>query len=99
MAVEHTCWTAISLQQPPAETVSTMRALLALGLLIALSVCASAATIHRAKSSILQLRTRQHVIVGPSQSGAVPPGWYKFPGYPPIPPEQNRNLDPSTFGG
>jgi hypothetical protein len=30
---------------------------------------------------------------------AVPPGWYKFPGYPPIPPEEIRNLDPSNFGG
>ena len=27
------------------------------------------------------------------------PGWYEFPGYPPIPPELNRNLDPSNFGG
>ena len=35
----------------------------------------------------------------PAQSGPIPPGWYKFPGYPPIPPEQNRNLDPSNFGG
>jgi hypothetical protein len=37
-------------------------------------------------------------IVRPNQNEAVPPGWYKFPGYPPIPPELNRNLDPSNFG-
>jgi hypothetical protein len=37
-------------------------------------------------------------IVRRSQDGAVPPGWYKFPGYPPIPPELNRNLDPSNLG-
>ncbi len=30
---------------------------------------------------------------------AHPPGWYKFPGRPPIPASENRNLDPSNFGG
>lgn len=74
-----------------------------LGLLVTLCAAANAATLHHH-------RTRHHVIVRASaassfaavpgsQSVAVPPGWYKFPGYPPIPPEQNRNLDPSTFGG
>jgi hypothetical protein len=39
--------------------------------------------------------------IAPRPAGGeyVPPGWYKFPGYPPIPPEENRNLDPSNFGG
>ncbi len=67
-----------------------IRSVLALGLLVALCASANAATVHRAKP--------RHVIVRPSQGVAVPPGWYKFPGYPPIPPEQNRNLDPSTRG-
>jgi hypothetical protein len=69
-----------------------MRSVLALGLLISLCAPSSAATVHHARS-------RAHVIVAPSQGVAVPPGWYKFPGYPPIPPEENRNLDPSNFGG
>ncbi len=70
----------------------SMRCVLVLGLLISLGVPASAATVHHSRS-------RPHVIVRPSQGVAIPPGWYKFPGYPPIPPEENRNLDPSNFGG
>ncbi len=69
-----------------------MRFVLALGILISLCAAASAAPVRHARS-------RHHVIVRPSQGVAVPPGWYKFPGYPPIPREQNRNLDPSNFGG
>jgi hypothetical protein len=69
-----------------------MRSVLALALLITLCAAANAATVHH-------LRTRQHDDFGASQDVTVPPGWYKFPGYPPIPPEENRNLDPSTFGG
>jgi hypothetical protein len=68
-----------------------MRSVLALGFLIALCASADAATVHRAKP--------RHFSVRPRQSMAVPPGWYKFPGYAPIPPEENRNLDPSNFGG
>jgi hypothetical protein len=75
-----------------------MRSVLALGLLITLCASADAATVHRSKPSTVHLRTRQHVIVRHSQDVAAP-GWYKFPGYPPIPPEENRNLDPSNFGG
>jgi len=45
------------------------------------------------------MRPRHHAVPHPSEGAFVPPGWYKFPGYPPIPPEQNRNLDPSNFGG
>ncbi|WP_407153904.1 hypothetical protein [Bradyrhizobium sp. STM 3557] len=47
----------------------------------------------------VHVRHRERVDVRPRPSDAVPPGWYKFPGYPPIPPEENRNLDPSNFGG
>ena len=68
-----------------------MRSVFALGLLIGLCAPVSAATVHHP-------RTHHHVIVRPSQSVVVPPG-YKFHSYPPIPPEENRNLDPSTFGG
>ncbi len=50
-----------------------MRSVLALGLLVILCASANAATVHH-------LRTRQHVIVRPSQGVAVPgrfavPGW------------------------
>jgi hypothetical protein len=68
-----------------------MRSIFALGILIALCTSANAAKVHHSKP--------RDVIVHPSQNEAVPPGWYKFPGYPAIPPEQNRNLDPSNFGG
>jgi hypothetical protein len=69
-----------------------MRSVFALGLLMILCASANAATaVHHSK--------HRHVIVSPGHDVAVPPGWYKFPGYPPIPPEENRNLDPSNFGG
>jgi hypothetical protein len=68
-----------------------MRSVLTLCLLISLYAPASATTVRRSPS-------HHHVIVRPSHDVAVPPGWYKFPGYPPIPPEENRNLDPSNFG-
>jgi hypothetical protein len=81
---------------------NAMRSMLVFGLLMIFCASADAATAHH-------YRTR-HVIMRPgvassfaavpgNQGTAVPPGWYKFPGYPPIPPEANRNLDPSTFGG
>jgi hypothetical protein len=80
-----------------------MRSVLALGLLLGLWASADAATAYRHGM-------RQHVIIRAgvassfaavphSQDVAVPPGWYKFPGYPPIPPAENRNLDPSAHGG
>ena len=69
-----------------------MRYVLASALLIALCVSASAASVHHA-------RTGHHVVVPAASKETVPPGWYKFPGYPPIPPELNRNLDPSNRGG
>ena len=61
-----------------------MRSVFALGLLISLCAPISAATAH-------DPRTHHHVIVRPSQSVVVPPR--------PIPPDENRNLDPSTWGG
>ncbi len=67
-----------------------MRTVLALGLLITLCASANAARVHHPKP--------RHVIVSPSQS-VTGPGWVTFPGWKPIPPEQNRNLDPSNFGG
>jgi hypothetical protein len=80
-----------------------MRSVLVFGLLMGWCAAANAATLNHH-------RTRHHVTLRPgvassfaavpgSENVPVPPGWYKFPGYPPIPPEQNRNLDPSTFGG
>jgi hypothetical protein len=63
---------------------------LSLCLLIALGASASAAKVHHPKP--------RDVDVLRNQGGAVPPGWYKFPGYAPIPPEENRNLDPSNRG-
>jgi hypothetical protein len=61
-----------------------MRSVFALGLLISLCAPVSAATAHHP-------RMHHHVIVRPSQSVVVPPG--------PIAPDENRNLDPSTWGG
>ena len=69
-----------------------MRSALALGLLITLCASANAATVHH-------FRTRHQVTIQPSQGTCVPPACYKFPGYPPLPPEAVRTLDASTFGG
>ncbi|MET4384639.1 hypothetical protein ABIB73_000374 [Bradyrhizobium sp. F1.4.3] len=69
-----------------------MRSVLTLVLLISACASAVAAPAHRA-------RPRPHVVVRPAEDAPVPPGWYKFPGRPPIPPSENRNLDPSNFGG
>jgi hypothetical protein len=73
---------------------NAMRSILVLGILIALGSSANAAKVHHPHYA-----APRNVILGPGQEQAVPPGWYKFPGYPPIPPEQNRNLDPSNYGG
>jgi hypothetical protein len=69
-----------------------MRIAVAVIMLLSLCAPAGAAETHH-------VRPRHHVIAHPGEGAAVPSGWYKFPGYPPIPPEQNRNLDPSNFGG
>jgi hypothetical protein len=81
---------SVRAQVAVATEQNMMRSIFALGLLIALCVSANAAKVHHVKP--------RDAIVRPSQGEVVPPGWYKFPGYPPIPPEQNRNLDPSTRG-
>ncbi len=67
------------------------RPLLSVSLVIIMTSPVAAAPAHRAKP--------RHDVVRPHVETTVPPGWYKFPGYPPIPPEQNRNLDPSNYGG
>jgi hypothetical protein len=72
-----------------------MRTLVILGLLVGLCAPAGAATRHQSRPH----HPERHVIVPSGQYGAAPPGWYSFPGYRPIPPEENRNLDPSNFGG
>ena len=69
-----------------------MRSALAFGLLITLCASATAEAAHH-------LRTSRHVFVQPSQGICVPPSCYKYPGYPPLPPEAIRNRDASTFGG
>jgi hypothetical protein len=61
---------------------------------ISLIGAAAAAPAHR-----VHIRRHEHLDVRSRPSDPIPPGWYKFPGYPPIPPEENRNLDPSNFGG
>jgi hypothetical protein len=56
-----------------------MRPVLVLGLLITLCASANAATVHRSKpATVHHLRTRQHVIVRPSEGvtpGFAVPGW------------------------
>ena len=69
-----------------------MRFALAFGLLITLCASADAATVHH-------FRTRHYVPIQPGQGMCVPPTCYKYPGYPPLPPEAVRNHDASTFGG
>lgn len=63
---------------------------LTLPLVILWSAVADAATVHHR-------RARPHLIVRPGEQVA-PPGWYRYPGFGPIPPGENRNLDPSTRG-
>ena len=74
-----------------------MRALVAFGLLISLVAPAGTATAHHSRAPRHPID--RHIILGPGEGMLTPPGWYKFPGLPPIPPSQNRNLDPSNFGG
>lgn len=73
-----------------------MRSLVISGLLLSLCAPAEAATRHQPRPHGAH---RPPAVARSGEDRAVPPGWYKFPGYPPIPPEQNRNLDPSNFGG
>ncbi|WP_314961550.1 hypothetical protein [Bradyrhizobium cosmicum] len=69
-----------------------MRSVLALALLISAYAPVAAAPAHHG-------RPHHDVVVHLPEDAPVPPGWYKFPGWPPIPPSENRNLDPSNFGG
>lgn len=64
------------------------------GLAIGLGAPANGAAMHHGRPY-----HHDRIIIRPTQGETIPPGWYKFPGYPPIPPEENRNLDPSNFGG
>jgi hypothetical protein len=64
---------------------------LTLPLVILWTAVADAATAHHR-------RVRPHLIIRPSEQVA-PPTWYRYPGFGPIPPGENRNLDPSTRGG
>jgi hypothetical protein len=69
-----------------------MRSAFALGLLITLCASADAATVHRSKPPTVHLRTRQHVIVRPSQGVG--------PRFPPVLQDQTPSYDdPSKFGG
>ena len=65
---------------------NAMRSVLVLGLLMALCVSADAATAHHYRT--------HHVIIRPGIASSfaavpIPPGRYKFSGYPPIPLEAN----------
>jgi len=68
-----------------------MRSALAFALLLPLCASANAETVHH-------FRTRHHVTIQPSNGMCVPPTCYKFPGYPPLPPDAIRTHDASTFG-
>ena len=75
-----------------------MRSLLALsvsaGLLLAMSLPADAAKSHH--RSVSNFHGANAAVMAPE---ATPGPVYRYPGYGPIPPEQNRNLDPSNWGG
>lgn len=70
-----------------------MRSVLVLILLMSACTAAAAAPARR------HVHPPRPVVVRPAEDAPVPPGWYKFPGRPPIPASENRNLDPSNFGG
>lgn len=90
-----TCPCAHERREGGGNGANAMRAVLALGLLIALYTSADAARVHHFKP--------RHVIVRPSQGltlGSAVPGWAYAPPQSPIhhddPPSYN---DPSKFGG
>lgn len=68
-------------------------------IVILLMSAGAAAAAAPAPHSHVRHRHPYPVVVRPAENAPVPPGWYKFPGWPPIPPSENRNLDPSNFGG
>jgi hypothetical protein len=76
-----------------------MRSLLALSVsavvLLGMSLPADAAKSHR--RSVQNFHRANAAIVAPDPLPA--PVYRYYPGYNQIPPEQNRNLDPSNWGG
>jgi hypothetical protein len=48
---------------------------------------------------VQSFRAAHGAVIQPGSEIATPPSAYRYPGYGPIPPEQNRNLDPSNWGG
>ena len=73
-----------------------MRSVLALGLLAMLwNAAADAATVHRGHTH-QRVIMRPNVIMPPHRDVVRP--WSGFPDWRSIPPEENRNLDPSTRG-
>jgi hypothetical protein len=75
-----------------------MRSLLALSVsaavLLGMSLPADAAKSHR--RSVQNFRGANAAVIAPD---AIPAPSYRYPGYNQIPPAQNRNLDPSNWGG
>jgi hypothetical protein len=75
-----------------------MRSLLALSVsaavLLAMSLPADAAKSQRRPAQ--NFRGANAAVIPPD---ALPAPSYRYPGYGPIPPAQNRNLDPSNWGG
>lgn len=57
-----------------------MRYVLGLGLLITLCASADAATVHRSKPPTVHLRSRQNLVVRPSQ-GVTAPAHFAVPGW------------------
>jgi hypothetical protein len=57
-----------------------MRYVLGLGLLITLCASAAAATVHRSKPPTVHLRSRQHLVVRPSQ-GVTAHAHFAVPGW------------------
>jgi hypothetical protein len=72
-----------------------MRSIVALSLLLVTCAPAVAATPHPHKPRAAVV----HSGTGPAVPPAVRPAWQRSYGGPYIPPEENRNLDPSNFGG
>jgi hypothetical protein len=64
----------------------------------ALIAAAMLATPAMARTNYVSYVTSR-VVAYPRQVEAISPGRYKFLGYAPMSPRQNRNLDPSNYGG
>jgi len=80
--------------------VIAMRAALRISLHISLALMLPLVTLCStadAAATAHHRRVRQHLIIHPSEQ-VIPPDRYVYPGFGPIPPSENRNLDPSTRG-